>query len=108
MSEWNFMDYQSKDNLLRAVREEADAMLALAGEPGVWEAPTGAGHWQVRDIIGHLVDTPRAISPASTPPGGTARRPRRSGCGAWTSTSTPAPRPSGVRRRASSSTASGP
>src|SRR5581483_8914767 len=57
MSEWNFMDYQSKDNLLRAVREEADAMLALAGEPGVWEAPTGAGHWQVRDIIGHLVDT---------------------------------------------------
>ncbi len=36
MSEWNFMDYEAKDNLLRAVREEADAMLALAAEPGVW------------------------------------------------------------------------
>jgi uncharacterized protein (TIGR03083 family) len=57
MSEWNFMDYDSKDNLLRAVREEAATMLSLASEPGVWEAPTGAGHWQVRDIIGHLVDT---------------------------------------------------
>jgi uncharacterized protein (TIGR03083 family) len=57
MSEWNFMDYDSKDNLLRAVREEATALLTLASEPGAWEAPTAAGHWQVRDIIGHLVDT---------------------------------------------------
>ena len=32
-------------------------MLALASEPGVWENPTASGHWQVRDIIGHLVDT---------------------------------------------------
>ena len=57
MSEWNFMDYDSKDNLLRTVREEAGTMLALASEPGAWESPTGAGHWQVRDVIGHLVDT---------------------------------------------------
>jgi hypothetical protein len=57
MAEWNFMDYDSKDNLLRTIREEAATMLALASEPGVWEQPTGAGHWQVRDIIGHLVDT---------------------------------------------------
>jgi uncharacterized protein (TIGR03083 family) len=57
MSEWNFMDYDSKDNLLRVVREEAATMIGLATEPGVWEAPTAAGHWQVRDIVGHLVDT---------------------------------------------------
>ncbi|HKY75788.1 MAG TPA: maleylpyruvate isomerase family mycothiol-dependent enzyme [Acidimicrobiia bacterium] len=57
MAEWNFMDYDSKDNLLRTIREEAATMLTLASEPGVWEQPTGAGHWQVRDIIGHLVDT---------------------------------------------------
>ena len=25
-----------------------------------WEAPTGAGHWQVRDVVGHLVDTTEA------------------------------------------------
>jgi uncharacterized protein (TIGR03083 family) len=57
MSEWNFFDYASKDNLLRTVREQSDQMLALASAPSAWEAPTAAGHWQVRDVIGHLVDT---------------------------------------------------
>ena len=57
MSEWNFFDFASKDNLLRTVRQESDQMLALASSPTVWEAPTAAGHWEVRDVIGHLVDT---------------------------------------------------
>ena len=57
MSEWEFSDFASKDNLLRTVREQSDQMLALASAPGAWEAPTASGHWQVRDIIGHLVDT---------------------------------------------------
>jgi len=57
MSEWNFMDFASKDNLLRTVRQQSDNMLALASAPGAWEAPTAAGHWQVRDVVGHLVDT---------------------------------------------------
>ena len=30
MAEWNFMDYDSKDNLLQTIREEAATMLALA------------------------------------------------------------------------------
>lgn len=57
MSEWQFSDFASKDNLLRTVREQSDQMLALASSPGAWEAPTAAGHWEVRDVIGHLVDT---------------------------------------------------
>jgi len=57
MSEWNFMDFGSKENLLRTVREQSDQMMALASEPGAWENPTASGHWQVRDVIGHLVDT---------------------------------------------------
>jgi uncharacterized protein (TIGR03083 family) len=57
MSEWEFMDFASKDNLLRTVREQSDQMLSLASAPGAWENPTGAGHWQVRDVVGHLVDT---------------------------------------------------
>jgi len=57
MSEWNFTDFASKDNLLRTVRQHSDQMLALASAPGAWEAPTASGHWQVRDIVGHLVDT---------------------------------------------------
>jgi uncharacterized protein (TIGR03083 family) len=54
------MSYDSKDNLLEAIRRESAGMFALAEDPGSWEAPTGAGHWQVRDVVGHLVDTTEA------------------------------------------------
>jgi uncharacterized protein (TIGR03083 family) len=57
MSEWNFFDFASKDNVLRAISHESDAFLRLASAPGQWESPTAAGHWQVRDVVGHLVDT---------------------------------------------------
>ena len=57
MSAWNFFDYASRDNLLEAVRTQSDGFLALAAKPGAWEAPTAAGHWQVCDVVGHLVDT---------------------------------------------------
>jgi uncharacterized protein (TIGR03083 family) len=57
---WNFMDPASRGNIDRVWRQEADGMLALASDPTAWEAPTGAGHWQVRDVVGHLVDTTEA------------------------------------------------
>jgi uncharacterized protein (TIGR03083 family) len=57
MSAWNFMDYASKGNLLEGIRRESDEMFALADDPEAWTAPTGAGHWQVRDVFGHLLDT---------------------------------------------------
>ena len=43
MSEWEFSDFASKDNLLRTVREHSDQMLALASPPAAWEAPTAVG-----------------------------------------------------------------
>jgi uncharacterized protein (TIGR03083 family) len=61
---WSFMDPASRGNIDRVWRREAGGMLALAADPEVWEAPTGAGHWQVRDVIGHLVDTTEAYFPA--------------------------------------------
>jgi uncharacterized protein (TIGR03083 family) len=57
MSEWNAMTYEGKDTILRVVRREADAMFALAEQPGAWDAPTACESWQVRDVIGHIVDT---------------------------------------------------
>ena len=57
MSEWNFFDPSSRANLKSACLRESEAMLALAADPDRWLEPTGAGHWQVRDIIGHMVDT---------------------------------------------------
>lgn len=57
MSEWNFFDPASKDNLVRVIEQQSDRMIELATEPEAWERPTACGHWEVRDVIGHLVDT---------------------------------------------------
>lgn len=55
MSGWNFMDPASRANLKAAIRREYEAMVAMASAPDAWESPTAAGHWQYRDVIGHLV-----------------------------------------------------
>jgi len=57
MGGWNGMVYDGKDTMLRVVRDEADQMFAMLEAPQVWERSTGAGFWQVRDIVGHLIDT---------------------------------------------------
>lgn len=57
MSNWNFTDAASKDTLLKLIKREADGMFSLVDSDQAWTAPTGAGHWQARDVLGHLVDT---------------------------------------------------
>ena len=57
MGEWNAMTYEGKDTILRVVREEAEAMFAMADDPQVWERPTPCEGWTTRDIVGHIVDT---------------------------------------------------
>jgi uncharacterized protein (TIGR03083 family) len=57
MTEWNFFDFASKDNMLRTIARQSDAFLSLVSDPSRWESPTAAGHWQVRDVVGHLVET---------------------------------------------------
>jgi uncharacterized protein (TIGR03083 family) len=60
MSRWNAMSPDGKDTILRVVRNEADQFFSMVDSDDAWEAPTGAGHWQVRDIVGHIVDTTEA------------------------------------------------
>jgi uncharacterized protein (TIGR03083 family) len=60
MSSWNAMTPDGKDTILDVVRKEAEQFLEMVGDTDRWEAPTGAGHWEVRDIVGHLVDTTEA------------------------------------------------
>jgi uncharacterized protein (TIGR03083 family) len=57
MGEWDATSYEGKDTILRVVREEAARMFALASQSAAWDAPTACESWQVKDIIGHLVDT---------------------------------------------------
>jgi uncharacterized protein (TIGR03083 family) len=56
MNDWDATTYDAKDNLLRVVKAEAAGMFALAGRADAWEAPTACPLWQVRDIVGHLID----------------------------------------------------
>jgi uncharacterized protein (TIGR03083 family) len=53
---WNPFDPLSKPNLLRVVRNEAEGLFTLAEPRDNWERGTAAGHWQVRDVVGHMVD----------------------------------------------------
>ena len=55
--EWDATNYAAKNNLLRVVRDEADAFFALVEDPENWESPTASGHWQVRDLVAHITDT---------------------------------------------------
>jgi uncharacterized protein (TIGR03083 family) len=57
------MTYDGKDTMLRVVRYEAQRFFALAAAPQSWEAPTACPGWQVRDIVGHLVDTTESYFP---------------------------------------------
>ncbi|MFI0469198.1 maleylpyruvate isomerase family mycothiol-dependent enzyme [Saccharopolyspora sp. 5N102] len=52
---WNFMEAASRENIDRVWRQEAAETLELFSDPSIWESPTAAGHWQVRDIAAHLV-----------------------------------------------------
>ena len=61
---WDFMDPGSKQWVLNVVQGEMDNTFALASDPSAWEAPTACEGWQVRDVIGHLVDTTEGYLPA--------------------------------------------
>lgn len=56
MSEWDATTYDAKDNLLRVLRGEAEALFAMARAEDSWYRSTACERWQVRDIVGHLID----------------------------------------------------
>ncbi|OLT22296.1 hypothetical protein BJF78_07455 [Pseudonocardia sp. CNS-139] len=49
------MDPASRTNLMRAVRAEAGGFYELAAAQE-WEGPTACANWQVRDLVGHMID----------------------------------------------------
>jgi len=57
MNSWNAMTYDGRDNLVRVVRAEARRFFDLVAPTETWEQPTACANWQVRDVVGHLVDT---------------------------------------------------
>jgi uncharacterized protein (TIGR03083 family) len=54
----NVMDYSNKPELLRVVKAERQGFYDLVQQTGDsgWEGRTASGEWQVRDLVGHMID----------------------------------------------------
>ncbi len=52
----NPMDYQSKDVVLDVVRTERGKFYDVIDKPANWKVDTRCEGWQVRDMVGHMID----------------------------------------------------
>lgn len=53
---WDLRDPACKHRLLGVLRREIDEMFALAADPARWHTSTACPGWEIRDMIGHLLD----------------------------------------------------
>lgn len=52
----NSMDYSGKDTVLDVIRKESGDFFRLVDDPNNWMVQTRCTEWQVRDIVGHMID----------------------------------------------------
>ncbi len=52
----NSMDFSGKAVVLDVIRTERAKFYAIIDDPQNWEKATLSGHWQVRDLVGHMID----------------------------------------------------
>ena len=52
----NSMDYSGKDTVLDVVRKESGDFFKLVDDPKNWNVQTRCTEWEVRDIVGHMID----------------------------------------------------
>jgi len=64
MNDWDATSYAAKENLLRVLRREADALFQMAEGSDSWTAPTACPQWEIRDVVGHLIDVTESYFPA--------------------------------------------
>ena len=56
MSPVNSMDYSGKDTVLDVVRTESADFFKIVDDPDNWNVQTRCTEWEVRDIVGHMID----------------------------------------------------
>src|SRR6266496_6165499 len=56
MSPVNSMDYSGKDTVLDVIRRESTDFFNLVEDPKNWNVQTRCTEWEVRDIVGHMID----------------------------------------------------
>lgn len=56
MSAVNSMDYSGKQAVLDVIRRESTDFFSLVDDPKNWTVQTRCTEWQVRDLVGHMID----------------------------------------------------
>lgn len=56
----NPMAYSSKEEVLDVVRTERNRFLEVINNPDNWQVDTRCEGWQVRDLVGHMIDVTEA------------------------------------------------
>src|SRR5207247_8107814 len=56
MSPVNSMDYSGKDTVLDVIRQESADFFNLVEDPNNWNVQTRCTEWEVRDLVGHMID----------------------------------------------------
>ena len=52
----NTMDYSGKETVLDVIRKESGAFFKIVDDPMNWNVQTRCTDWQVRDMVGHMLD----------------------------------------------------
>ena len=52
----NSMDYSGKDTVLDVIRTEATDFFKIVDDPQNWNVQTRCTEWEVRDMVGHMLD----------------------------------------------------
>lgn len=52
----NSMDYSGKDTVLDVIRNESADFFRLVEDPNNWNVQTRCTEWEVRDMVGHMLD----------------------------------------------------
>ena len=56
MSAVNSMDYSGKDTVLDVIRRDSAEFFEIVDNPKNWNVQTRCTEWEVRDMVGHLID----------------------------------------------------
>ncbi len=56
MSAVNSMDYSGKEAVLDVIRRESADFFSLVDDPKNWDVQTRCTEWEVRDLVGHMID----------------------------------------------------
>jgi uncharacterized protein (TIGR03083 family) len=56
MTAVNSMDFSGKDTVLDVIRTEASDFFKLVDDPKNWNVQTRCTEWEVRDVVGHMID----------------------------------------------------